>query len=368
MRILMCVGWEVKRVKEDDKSKHPADILLPNQKYWFFKYWPLDNLQIDVMDYKALPGLSFIERKILRFHVFQPLRVLPKIAKYDLLIFFHSQSGMIPALFKSIFKLKTPLVLIDVEGLGRKNSWCLKPWIKKALSGVNLLFYLARVQKEDYKRSYPEIVKRTRFIHFGIDVDRFKSEKPSAGNYIISFGYGGIDTRDWPTLFEAFRKLSQKIELVVVGKKRFSKKELKGLPLPRGVRTIPFSPLEKLKQYIASSLFVILPLPYRAHAQGQVSLLGSMALGKAVIVTKTPGVIDYVKNGENALLYELANSFDLKEKIEFLLNNPSEIERLGANAKKSVEFYYNEENMARGIYSAIKNLCEPEFKKSKEGF
>ncbi|MDP3024953.1 MAG: glycosyltransferase, partial [candidate division Zixibacteria bacterium] len=79
--------------------------------------------------------------------------------------------------------------------------------------------------------------------------------------------------------------------------------------------------------------------------------------GKAVIVAKTPGVIDYVEDGENALFYELANPNDLREKIEFLLNNPSEIERLGANARKSVESHYNEKNMAQNIYFAIKDLC-----------
>ncbi|MCJ7458049.1 MAG: glycosyltransferase family 4 protein [candidate division Zixibacteria bacterium] len=355
-KILMAVGWEVQQTKKDDQGKYPADLLLPDQKYWFFKHWPEDNLQIEVMGYRKIPLLSLIEKKFLHFHLFQSLRVLPKMKKYDLLIFFHSQIGLIPALFKSIFRIKTPLVLIDVEGIGRKNSWYLKPLIRKALSAVNLLFYLARLQKEDYEKHYPEIIRRTKFIPFGLDIDRFKPQNSCPANYIISFGYGGLDARDWPTLFEAFGKLSKKMELVVIGKKGFSKKELKGLLLPKGVRTIPFSPLETLKKYIESSLFVILPLPYRAHAHGQMSLLESMALGKAVIVAKTPGVIDYVEDRKNALFYELANPSDLREKIEFLLNNPNETERLGINARKSVELLYNEEKMAQDIYFAVKDL------------
>jgi len=356
-KILMSVGWEVKRVKNYDKKKYPADVLVDDEKYWFLRHWPENNLKVDVLGYKKISLLSLIEKKILHFHLFQSLRILTKMKKYDLLIFFHSQIGIIPALFKSIFKLKTPLVLIDVEGLGRKNSWYLKPLIKKALSAVNLLFYLARVQKKDYEKYYPEIIGRTKFIPFGLDIDRFEPQNISPDNYIISLGYGGLDSRDWPTLFEAFGKLNGKIDLVVIGKESFSKNELNGLSLPEGVRTIPFSPLETFKKYIESSLFVILPLPYRAHSHGQMSLLESMALGKAVIVAKTPGVVDYIEDGKNALFYELANSFDLKEKIEFLLNNPSEIERLGANARKSVELYYNEKNMAQNIYFAVKDLC-----------
>lgn len=356
-KILMVVGWQVQSVEKDDQRKYPADLLLPGQKYWFFKHWPEDNLKVEVMGYKKIPLLSLIEKKFLHFHFFQSLRILHKMKKYDLVIFFHSQIGIVPALYKSIFKIKAPLVLIDVEGLGRKKSWYMKPLIKKALSAVNLLFYLARVQKEGYQKFYPEIIRRTRFIHFGLDVDRFKPQNGCPKDYIISFGYGGLETRDWPTLFEAFGKLNKKIELILIGKDRFSKKELKGLSLPVGVRTIPFSPLETLKKYTESSLFVILPLPYRPHSHGQMSLLGAMALGKAVIVAKTPGITDYVEDSETALFYELANPIDLKEKIEFLLNNPTEIERLGINARKSVELHYNEKNMAQNIYFAIKDLC-----------
>jgi glycosyltransferase involved in cell wall biosynthesis len=355
-KALMLTGWEVKRVENNDKGKYSADILVDGEKYWFFKHWHENNLKIEVMGYKKIPLLSSIEKKFLHFHLLQSLRILPRMKKYDLLIFFHSQIGLIPALFKSIFKIKTPLVLIDVEGLGRKNKWYVKPLIKKALSAVNLLFYFAQAQKTDYEKFYPEIVNRSKFIHFGLDVDRFKPQNGTPKNYIISFGYGGLETRDWPTLFEAFDKLNKKIELVIIGKKDFSKKELKGLSLPKGVRTIPFSPFETFLQYIASSLFVILPLPYRAHAHGQMSLLESMALGKAVIVAKTPGITDYVEDSETALFYELANPIDLKEKIEFLLNNPNEIKRLGINARKSVDLFYNEKNMAQNIYFAVKDL------------
>ncbi len=220
-KILMVVGWQVQPAEKDDQRKYPADLLLPDQRYWFFKHWPADNLNIDVMGYKRIPFLSKIEKKFLHFHLFQSLRILPKMKKYDLVIFFHSQMGIILALFKSIFKIKTPLVLIDVEGLGRKNKWYILPFIKKALQGIDQLFYLATVQKEDYQRYFPEIVSRSDFLPFGLDLSRFSSDGKKEEDYIVSIGYQGPDFRNWKTLIQAYSQLNTKTRLLILGKEKF---------------------------------------------------------------------------------------------------------------------------------------------------
>src|SRR3990170_4976908 len=217
--ILMVVGWQVQPVNKDDQTKYPADLLLPGQKYWFFKHWQEDNLKIDVMGYKKIPLLSLIEKKFLHFHFFQSLRVLPKMKKYDLLIFFHSQIGIIPASFKSIFRIKTPLVLIDVEGLGRKNKWYVRPFIRKAISGIDQLFYLATVQKEDYQRYYPEIISKSDFLPLGIDLTRFSCNGAKEEDYIVSIGYQSSDFRDWETLIKAYGQLKTKTKLLILKEK-----------------------------------------------------------------------------------------------------------------------------------------------------
>jgi len=349
----MCVGWEVKRGKEDDKSRHPADILLPDQRYWFFKYWPENNLKVEVMGYKRMPLLSLIEKKVLHFHLFQSLRILPRMKQYDLLIFFHSQIGIIPALFKSIFKLRIPLVLIDVEGLGRKNKWYILPFIRKAISGINYLFYLASIQEEDYQRYLPEIINRSQFLSFGVDLSRFACNGVRRGDYIISIGYL---FRDWKTLIKAYSLLKTKTKLLIVGREKIEPEEIEGEKLPSGVEFIKKTDLSSLNEITSKAKFVVLSLPERRHAFGQMTLLGCMALGKAVIVSRVHGIIDYVINGENAILVEPENEQDLAEKIEYLLNKPQKTELIGQKARKTVKRFYTEEIMAKNIIEAVQRI------------
>jgi glycosyltransferase involved in cell wall biosynthesis len=354
-KILMIVGWGVKRVKEDDKSKHPADILLPQQKYWFFKHWPEDNLKIEVIGYKKNFLLSIIERKILHFHLFQSLRILARMRKYDLLIFFHSQIGIIPALFKSVFKIKTPLVLIDVEGLGRKNKWYVLPFIRKAISAVNHLLYFATIQKEDYARYLPKLLPKSDFIPLGLDLSRFSCNEDKEEDYIVSIGYQGSNFRDWKSLIKAYSQLNTKTKLLILGKEKFEKEDIGEEKIPAGIEFIGKTNLATLNEITSKAKFVVLSLPERRHAFAQMTLLGVMALGKPVIVTENSGVINYVSNGETALLSPVGDAEELGAKMRLLLADKELREKLGKNAKDSVQNKFSEQIMAEKMWGILKN-------------
>jgi glycosyltransferase involved in cell wall biosynthesis len=322
----------------------------------FFKHWPEDNLKIDVMGYKKIPFFNKIEKKILHFHLFQSLRILHKMKKYDLVIFFHSQIGIVPALYKSIFKIKTPLVLIDVEGLGRKNKWYILPLIKKALRGIDHLFYLATIQKEDYQRYYPEIIDKSDFLPLGIDLTRFSSNGAKEDDYIVSIGYQGPDFRDWKTLIKAYGQLKTKTKLLIVGREKFKPEEVDYEKIPLGVEFVGKTDLSTLNEITSKAKFVVLPLPERRHALGQMTLLGCMAMGKAVVVSRVPGIIDYVRDKENALLVEPSDALDLKSKMEFLMSEPEKRKTLERKARETIEREFNEIEMAQGIFKAVSKI------------
>jgi glycosyltransferase involved in cell wall biosynthesis len=115
-------------------------------------------------------------------------------------------------------------------------------------------------------------------------------------------------------------------------------------------------PINKLKEFIAKAKFIVLPLINLPYAHGQMTLLQSMAMGKAVIVTKVPSTVDYVNDNEDALFVKLNDTDDMKTKIEYLLNNPFEIKRLGENARKSVENKFTNLHMAESIHKAVRIL------------
>ncbi len=349
-RILTLVGWKVSKVDGDDESRHPANLLLPDERYWFFRYWTNERLKVDVM---GLHRHIAFEKSFLRFYLWTPFRALWKASHYDLIFCFHSQLGLPLALMMKILKVNTPLVIVDVEGFGRKNSFWQRWLVRQALSRVSLVFHLATVQREDYAKHYPEILNRTEFLPLGIDPTRFPRPESKMEDYILSIGYQGSDFRDWKTLIEAYNLLNTKTKLLIVGRSGFRKGEIGDSTL-ENVEFVKSCDLPTLNEYVLKSKFVILPLTDRRQALGQMTLLGAMALGKAVLASSVPGVIGYVTDGQSGLFYQSGDHHDLAEKANRLLNRPGEAEKLGRSARKAIETRFHQENMAARILEILK--------------
>jgi glycosyltransferase involved in cell wall biosynthesis len=108
-----------------------------------------------------------------------------------------------------------------------------------------------------------------------------------------------------------------------------------------------------LKKLIGAAKLVVLPLPYYNYSYGQMSLLQSMSMAKSVIVTRTPGVIDYVIDNKNGFFVNPYDINDLSEKIAKLLKNPKLSSAVGLNARITVSRDFNEKIMAERIYNFI---------------
>ncbi len=352
-KVLFLVPWEVKKVNQDDLTKYSANLLVQGEKYWFLRHWRRQGLDVKVRGINEKSRVISWQKRYLRL-LFTPIfPLLEEIRKADLLFCFHSQLGLSTAFCMKLLGIKKPLVLFDVEGIGRKN----KPWqrwfVRQALNKVSLVFYLARVQKDDYEKYYPEILNRAEFLPFGVDLSRFPYREQKTENYILSIGYQDSNFRDWKTLLRAFNLFSAKTKLVIVGRSGFSAEEIGNSTL-ENVELIKTCNLSKLNEYVLRSKFVVLPFANRRQALGQMTLLGSMALGKAVVVSKVPGIRDYVTDGQDGLFYQAGNPYDLAEKINHLLSNPRRAEELGNEAKNSVENEFNEQAVAIRIFETLK--------------
>jgi glycosyltransferase involved in cell wall biosynthesis len=83
-----------------------------------------------------------------------------------------------------------------------------------------------------------------------------------------------------------------------------------------------------------------------------------MLMEKAVIVNKVPGIIDYVDDGNNVMLTEYKSESDLLSNIKYLLDNPSEINRISKNARNTVLNNFTEKNMSEQIFKFSINQLE----------
>ena len=92
--------------------------------------------------------------------------------------------------------------------------------------------------------------------------------------------------------------------------------------------------LEKLRiLYAACDIFA---LPSLAEG-GPLVTLEAMASGKPIIGTKVGDMPHHIRDGWNGFLIDPANERQLADKIKYLIDNPEERKRMGANSRKYAE-------------------------------
>ena len=92
-----------------------------------------------------------------------------------------------------------------------------------------------------------------------------------------------------------------------------------------------YIPLDEVRAlYAVSDIFV---LPSLAEADPLVTL-EAIASGKPVIATKVGGIPHHIRDGWNGLLIDPGNERQLAEKIKYLIDNPEERKRMGANSRR----------------------------------
>jgi glycosyltransferase involved in cell wall biosynthesis len=147
----------------------------------------------------------------------------------------------------------------------------------------------------------------------------------------------GSEARDYPTLLEAVRGLPVRTE-VAVGTTVFKTDDplsdlAPGLhPLaeaPPNVEVHEQLSHTDLRALYARSRFVVVPLQDVDFDAGVTCIAEAMAMGKAVVVTRSRGQVDLVKEGETGLYVPPGDARALREAIEHLLSSPEEAARMG---------------------------------------
>lgn len=369
MKILMLVNWKVEYADKPIEDKQPPDYAAKNQPYWFFRYFPKgSDIHVDVMDIRSFPWLERFEKNKIRFYVWQTLKALPRLKRYDLVLSHGMQSGIALCLLRRIFgKGRYKHVVFDIGAFNsaRENGKSLKlmQFASKSLDGV---IYHTASQKAYYEKCHPWLLPKSRFIVFGTDTEFFTPDEEmrdgvgTAEPYILCAGY---HKRDWDTLLAAYRQLSEngfdgiaegirQVRLRLIGNRNIRTET-------EGVEVLDQVSVTELKRQIQNALFCVLPLQQFNYSYGQMTLLQQMVLGKAVIAANVSSIQAYNREG-NLLLYEPEDAAGLAACMRELLSNLEKREQMERKARESVLNVYNEQNMAKEIYAVIKEWMEKE--------
>jgi glycosyltransferase involved in cell wall biosynthesis len=74
---------------------------------------------------------------------------------------------------------------------------------------------------------------------------------------------------------------------------------------------------------------VVVPLQDLDYDAGVTAIVEAMAMAKAVIVTRTRGQVDVLRDGEQGLYVPPADPRAMRAAIEYLLARPEEADRMG---------------------------------------
>ena len=295
--------------------------------------------------------------------------------------YLHFSSNLVA--FSRIFKFKKRPIVLTTHGTevgyqGWKNLverayrksvglFMLKLFdkvIALSLEEANLL------EKMGISRSKIEVVPNgidLRQVNSEVDIQDFMQRYGLDYNYenILLFVGSLIPRKGINFLIDAMKHIESNTALLIVGEeipgyagfRKILEQQVRKLGLENRVIFLGRVSKEDLERaYIVADLLI---LPSISEVFGLV-LIEAMSYGKCVVASKTLGPSSIIQNYRNGVLFEVCNTLQLAEEVNYLLENPKLRKRLGRKAKRDVEKRYSLEVVVNRIIDIYEELVSNE--------
>lgn len=256
--------------------------------------------------------------------------MFPLFLKYDVVFSSTAYSSM---LLKAILNIKRPKwVILDfnIDGtIGNKKTFRQK-MLHYAVSKADGIVTISKAEEITLKEKFPQLKDKILFIHEGVDTQFFKPDLSVAEeNFILSVGYN--PDRDFKTVIEATKDLG--VPLVIATK--LSRVEHLH-PLPSHVMVKSFSHEEMQLAYKKAKI-VVIGLNLKADnndSMGTFAVAEALAMGKAVVVTKSKSLESYIEDGASGRFVPVHDIAAMKSVIVDVLGNDDKRKALGIAARE----------------------------------
>jgi glycosyltransferase involved in cell wall biosynthesis len=189
--------------------------------------------------------------------------------------------------------------------------------------------------------------EKVMLLHNWLDHRFFTPSEVEAGAYVISVG---MEHRDYPTLQVASKGLPFRIHVVASGwSPGPSYGDASGISESENITVGRRYDTTKLRELYAGARFAVLPLRPVQFAAGVTAILEAMAMGKAVVVTESPGLADYVRDRENGLVVPAGSPEALRRAMLELWENPALAAKLGREGRRRVEERLNTDRYVESV-------------------
>jgi glycosyltransferase involved in cell wall biosynthesis len=183
---------------------------------------------------------------------------------------------------------------------------------------------LTRFETESFPRTWGLRSSRVCFTPWPLTL---KDELASTDNGRVFAG--GNSLRDYGPLMAAAGSISAPVDIAT----SVIDRDASG-PLAANL-TIGPRPQAEYDEMLRAAAVVVVPLEARDdRASGQTTYVNAMARGKAIVATDTPGVRDYIQDGETGLIVSPGDAEAMARAVGRLLADPAERARIGGRARE----------------------------------
>ena len=209
--------------------------------------------------------------------------------------------------------------------------WVMRRYFKT----IERFVVFSQMERVLYSELFNIPVDRFDFIHWGV---RPPIVDPLPVNYDQPYFVAlGGEARDYDTLIEAaHRRPDDRFVLIA---RPHSVEEIE---MPSNVTLRVNVPFHEAWSTVWHAHASLIPLRNAQTPNGHVTLVGSMLLGKAIVITDSSGVQDYVTSNQSALLVPAGSPNDFANAIAQLTDDPHLGSRLGQNARNFAETHCTE--------------------------
>ena len=161
------------------------------------------------------------------------------------------------------------------------------------------------------------------FVHLQQAPIALTTTEDRANPFLVAMGSAN---RDYATLIEAVRGLE--LRLIIIA----SPRSLSGLDIPETIEVVSGLTPEQCRLLAQRARINVVPLADVATASGQVTIVEALRMGRPLVATRAVGSVDYIVDGESALLVEASDPIELKRAILQLWNDFALRQMLSRNA------------------------------------
>jgi hypothetical protein len=221
----------------------------------------------------------------------------------------------------------------------------------RALDGPRVAYcVLTDWERERFPQTWgvaPERVFVTPYCHTLSDADLAAPTSTAGGVFA-----GGNSLRDYRPLVAAAGEIDAPVTLAT--------ELLEDSPLPPNVTAGPV-PYERFFELLREARVVVVPLAGREdRTAGQQTYLNAMALGKATIVTDSPGVREYLEDGRTGIVVPPGDPEALARALRWALDpaNADAVAKMAAAAAHTARTIFSPESYAQALLGIADEISE----------